>query len=78
MVNTSERFVLIESLSATPMVPGEKYTAVGSNGETGILKMSALRNPPFIIADIVSGNPSPSDRIYLPRPTATPQVKPES
>ena len=35
--------------------------------------MTALKNSPFLIADILSGDPLAGDRVYLPSPTvATP------
>jgi len=70
MVNVAENFVLLESTPAVATVPGEKYTAIRDSRETGVVRMTSLRNPPFLIADIVSGDPSPGDKIHLPRPTA--------
>lgn len=70
MVNVAESFVLVESRSAASAVQGEKYTAIRDGRETGVVRITPLRNPPFLIADIVSGNPSPGDKIHLPRPTA--------
>jgi hypothetical protein len=79
MVNVAENFVLLESNSAASTVPGEKYTAIRDGRETGILRMTALRNPPFLIADIVSGNPSPGDKFHLPGPVApVPTPSPEA
>jgi hypothetical protein len=69
MVNIAENFVLVESTSAVAAVPGERYLAVQNGRETGAVRMTSLRNPPFLIADIVSGDPSPGDRIHLPKPT---------
>jgi hypothetical protein len=68
MVNTAENFVLIESESATPVVPGEKYLSVQNGRESGTLLMTSLKAQPFLIADIVAGNPSTGDKIYIPRP----------
>ncbi len=68
MVNIAENFVLVESTSAVATIPGERYLAVQNGRETGALRMTSLRNPPFLIADIVSGDPSPGDRIHLPKP----------
>ena len=68
MVNTAEKFVLIESESATPVVPGEKYLSVQNGRESGTLLMTSLKAHPFLIADIVAGNPSTGDKIYIPRP----------
>lgn len=72
LVNTAENFVLIESVSATPVIPGEKYLSVQNGRESGTLRMTSLKAHPFLIADIVSGNPSTGDKIYIPRPTWSP------
>ena len=68
LVNTAENFVLIESESATPVLPGEKYLSVQNGRESGTLRMTSLKAHPFLIADILSGNPSTGDKIYIPRP----------
>jgi len=68
LVNTAENFVLIESESAAPVIPGEKYLSVQNGRESGTLRMTSLKAHPFLIADIVSGNPSTGDKIYIPRP----------
>jgi len=68
LVNTAENFVLIESESATPVIPGENYLSVQDGRESGTLRMTSLKAHPFLIADVVSGNPSTGDKIYLPRP----------
>ena len=68
LVNTAENFVLIESESASPVIPGEKYLSVHNGRESGTLLMTSLKAHPFLIADIVSGNPSTGDKIYIPRP----------
>ena len=76
MVNTAENFVLIESESASPVIPGEKYLSVQDGRETGILLMTTLKAHPFLIADIVGGQPATGDKIYIPRPgwTQPPRV----
>jgi hypothetical protein len=76
MVNTAEKFVLVESSTATSVVPGETYLSIGNSSETASLRMTNLKNPPFLIADIVSGDPSPGDKIYLPKATAQPSPPP--
>lgn len=68
MVNIAENFVLVESTPAVAAIPGERYLSVNNSRETGAVRMTSLRNPPFLIADIVSGDPSPGDRIHLPKP----------
>ena len=82
MVNIAENFVLLESNSSVSAIPGEKYLTIRDSQETGAVRMTNLRNPPFLIADIVSGDPSPGDKIHLPRPTvnipaATPTPEPK-
>ena len=83
MVNSAENFVLVESSAISLAIPGETYLAVGKGVETASLKMTSLKNPPFLIADILSGSPSPGDKIYLPKsasqppaPKPTPKPKP--
>ena len=83
MVNSAENFVLVESGAISSAIPGETYLAVGKGTETASLKMTSLKNPPFLIADILSGSPSPGDKIYLPKsasqppaPKPTPKPKP--
>jgi len=66
MVNVAEKFVLIESNPAIPALPGEKYLSVQGGRETGALLISSLKAPPFLIAEILSGEPSTDDKIYMP------------
>lgn len=83
MVNSAEKFVLIESNSLSAIVPGETYTVIGGGAETASVRMTALREPPFLIADVVSGSPSAGEKIYIPRvdsapmPTPTPKPTPK-
>lgn len=67
MVNRNENFALVETQSATACVVGEKYISVQSGTESGILLITSLKAHPFLIADIVEGDPSDGDKIYLPR-----------
>ena len=77
LVNEAERFVLIQSQSSSSVTPGEKYLCIRDTTETGVLRMTALKNSPFLIADILSGTPLAGDRVYLPIPTvATPAPQP--
>jgi len=76
MVNADEKFVLIESNTLSAIIPGETYTVIGGGAETASLRMTALRDPPFLIADIVSGSPSAGDKIYIPRVDAAPMPTP--
>lgn len=66
MVNIAENFALIESSGLTPPISGAKYISINKTHETGVLRMTPMKNSPFFIADIISGNPSPGDRIHPP------------
>lgn len=68
MVNKNENFALVEAESATPCVVGEKYICVRNGRESGTLMITSLRAHPFLIADILGGDPCDGDKIYLPRP----------
>ena len=76
MVNSAENFVLVESGASASAIPGETYLAVGKGVETATLRMTSLKNPPFLIADIISGSPAAGDKIYLPNPAAAPNPSP--
>lgn len=76
MVNTAEKFVLVESNGTLPLLPGENYLSVADGRETATLLMTSLRNPPFQIADLVSGTPAAGEKIYLPRGSAPANPQP--
>jgi hypothetical protein len=69
MVNTPDRFVLIETASSVP--PGSECVAIRDLAETATLRTTALRNHPFLIADITGGSPAPGDRVAISQPTPT-------
>ena len=64
LVNETERFVLIDTVAYQAATPGDKLVSINDGKESGTLKVSPLRNPPFLIADIVEGSPSRGDRVY--------------
>lgn len=66
LVNKEERFVLIDTISYSNAAPGTPLLCIMNERQTASLRLNPLRNPPFIIADIDSGNPSEGDRVYLP------------
>lgn len=82
MVNSAEHFVLVEASAISSAEPGETYLSINKGAETATLRMTSLKNPPFLIADIISGNPSPGEKIYRPQapppqaPDPTPKPKP--
>lgn len=69
LVDENAHYVLVDTDTYHPLATGETLIAVGNERETATLRVTADRNPPFFIADIVSGRPMPGDRIYSPKPT---------
>jgi len=67
LVNDRSGFVLIENTSAFGVPPGQKLIVVVPGREDAELEVSRDREHPFFIADIVSGAPRVSDRVYSPQ-----------
>ncbi|HEY5706694.1 MAG TPA: hypothetical protein VIS96_14095 [Terrimicrobiaceae bacterium] len=65
-VNIEDRFVLIDAATFQGAQAGDLLVCIRDQKETANLRMSTLKNPPFLIADIASGNPSPGDRAFKP------------
>jgi hypothetical protein len=65
-VNTVDRFVLIDATTFQGAEAGDLLVCIRDQKETANLRMSTLKNPPFLIADIASGTPSPGDRVLKP------------
>lgn len=63
LVNESERFVLIDAVALSSALPGDELVCISEQRETARLRLSNLRSPPFLIADILGGKPSPGDRV---------------
>lgn len=66
MVNTEDQFVLIDAVSHQGTEAGTLLLCITEQKETAHLRMSPLKNPPFLIADITSGSPAPGDRVFKP------------
>jgi hypothetical protein len=65
-VRKEDRFVLIDATTFQAAETGDLLVCIRDHKETANLRMSTLKNPPFLIADIASGNPSPGDRVFKP------------
>ena len=65
-VRKEDRFVLIDATAFQAAEAGDLLVCIRDQKETANLRMSTLKNPPFLIADIASGNPSPGDRVFKP------------
>jgi hypothetical protein len=66
MVDRDDRFVLIDATTFQATAAGDLLVCIRDQKETANLHMGNLKNPPFLIADIASGNPSPGDRVFKP------------
>lgn len=66
LVNKEEKFVLVDTLSASSVATGDNLLCIMDERQTASLKMTSLRNPPFLIADITDGTPAVGDRVYAP------------
>jgi hypothetical protein len=67
LVIERDGYALIDSQGYLAISPGETLNSVGSDMESGVLRVTTDRNPPFFIADIVSGKPRAGDRVYSPK-----------
>ncbi|HRJ73079.1 MAG TPA: hypothetical protein PLS03_12720, partial [Terrimicrobiaceae bacterium] len=65
MVNAQDGFVLIDAVTQSAS-HGDLLVCINAQKETANLRMSNLKNPPFLIADIASGTPAPGDRVFIP------------
>jgi hypothetical protein len=66
MVDRDDRFVLIDATTFQGAAAGDLLVCIRDQKETANLRMGNLKNPPFLIADIASGNPAPGDRVFKP------------
>jgi len=66
MVNKEEKFVLIDAMISQNLGAGTVLVCISDQKQTATLRMSTLRNPPFLIADITDGDPSPGDQVFVP------------
>lgn len=73
LVNSDERFVLIEAAMVQPPVAGTLLRAYHGSAVSAELKATGVRRRPFLVADLVSGNPSKDDVIMQP-PTTEPEA----
>jgi|GEM_PF-1274835 len=67
LVDQHEGYVLIDSPTYSALATGQTLNSLGNDSQTGTLRVTADREPPFVIADIVSGAPHAGDRVYSPQ-----------
>jgi hypothetical protein len=63
LVNEEAHFVLIDTGVAPSPAPGETMKSRLSGVETAELKVSEVRKRPFVVADIVKGEPRAGDEV---------------
>lgn len=66
LVNLEHSYALIDSNTLYAAIPGKSIFAVSPTRETARMRISAEKNPPFFIADIISGTPEVGNRVYSP------------
>lgn len=67
LVDQREGYVLIDSQTYSALATGQTLNSIGNDSQTATLRVTADREPPFVIADIVSGAPHVGDRVYSPQ-----------
>ena len=64
LVNEEGSFILIDNGSAPPPQPGTVLKGAASSALPWEAKVTAIRKPPFVIADIVKGAPKKGDQAF--------------
>ena len=79
LVNTADRFVLIDAASAPAARAGATWRAYSDGALSAELRSTNVRRRPWIIADVVSGEPQKGDTVLQPpeiETTAAPRAEP--
>ena len=64
LVSDEPSFVLIDNGSLPPPAVGT-VLAINYQGNARVeLKVTSIRKPPFVVADIVKGTPKKGDRVF--------------
>jgi len=64
-VNPAGNFAILESMAAASMLPGTRLAVIQDGVVMSILRVTPDRRPPFLIADIVSGEPQRGEALYV-------------
>lgn len=64
-VNAEGGFALLESTGLGLPAAGTALVVIDQGRLTAELQVTELRSPPFVIADILSGQPAPGQRAFL-------------
>jgi len=75
LVNEELHFALIES-AQTPETGTKLHTRSRDGRQTALLKVAQQKSPPFLIGDIVTGEPHVGDAVLQPRSPEQPASPP--
>jgi hypothetical protein len=64
LVNEEGRFVLIDAGFGRPPTAGVALKTFTGEAESGLVTVGAVRRPPFVIGDIVKGEPRKGDHVF--------------
>lgn len=64
LVNEEQRFVLIDTTTGVIPASGTALKALRSDAEVAVLHAGEVQRRPFVIADIVSGQPARGDVVF--------------
>jgi hypothetical protein len=64
LVNSDDRFVLVEENQGIPLHPGTALKTFRAGVESGVIAVGQESRRPFITADIVSGDPQRGDQVF--------------
>ncbi len=64
LVNEEERFVVVDTGSGQVPAEGSALKVFGDGRETAVLAVGDVRRRPFIVADIVRGEPRKGDLVF--------------
>jgi hypothetical protein len=79
LVNLTDRFVLIDAASAPAARAGATWRAYSGGTVSAELRSTDVRRRPWVIADIVSGEPQTGDTVMQPgevEPGVAPRAEP--
>ncbi len=75
VIGTGQRFVLVQTPSAQPvanLVDGQALVCRAGTVVTATLRTSHERRPPFVVADVATGEPHVGDEVFIdPAPGRT-------
>ncbi len=64
MIDQENHFVLIDAETTGGALAGTPLICIANDRETGNLRLSNLKSNPFLVADIIGGNPAKGDTVY--------------